>query len=181
MSPKGRAAKWRSFVPHGQSAVRFQSVRPSDIRLSRRVDVVNHLMLSRMSRFVKHTRQHIIFVYGAPREEYKTLSHVCRVCWIYDIEWDDDLTAEFHNYVSVEEAARMCTKFQQNVCGTIKWMTHLEGKDYMICILDDEVVPKIGSSAYTHINLTKFMIHASLSLQRLMQTLVLNHSYWQLE
>jgi len=36
--------------------------------------------------FVRQTQCHILYVYGRPLKEYRRLSKLLRVCWIYDGE-----------------------------------------------------------------------------------------------
>ena len=78
-----------------------------------------------------------MFIYGVPRREYDSITSICRICWIYDSDWDDENTTDFTRYNSVQDALSRCAKFQVNTCSTDQWMSQLQCNNCVVCILDD--------------------------------------------
>jgi hypothetical protein len=111
-----------------------------------------------MFRFALDTKADIIFIYGAPRREYNALIKVCRICWIYEFEWDDDNMSEFVSYSNVDDAIERCTKYEHNVCGTEEWLSHLEKNKSTLCMLEDTIGLDTRSNSYEYIDLDKFAV-----------------------
>ena len=86
------------------------------------------------------TDQDIVFIVGKPRVEYQYLIRETRVCWIYDIEWDDDLGDRYNIYSDVTHAIALCRKHEYNMCTTHDWVDQLKSLDFpLLLVVDDDV------------------------------------------
>ena len=157
-TPVGTIDSWRSFIPQHQSTIRFQAVSDSDSRIDRRPNIVHHLISSSLLSFFTDTNQDIVFMYGKPRSEYNSILSVCRVCWIYDFNWDDENVTGFTNYPSVQHAFDTCAKFQRNVCRADDWLRYMEQNKCTICILDDVADGIVFENTDAYITLDKFIV-----------------------
>ena len=88
---------------------------------------------------VLDTYQDIVFIVGKPRAEYQYVIRETRVCWIYNIEWDDYLADKYNTYSDVTHAINMCRKHQHNICTTQDWIDHLKNLDFpLFLVIDDD-------------------------------------------
>jgi hypothetical protein len=155
---EGSVAQWRSFVPSGQSIVKFRAVPQSDTRIDATPDILHYIISSSLHEFIVDTNQDIMFIYGVPRKEYDLLVHVCRVCWIHDFDWDDENIADFTIYNSVNDAVQRCAKFQANVCNSDEWLVHLQYNNCLVCMLNEIPDADYNSVLYQYVTLDKFII-----------------------
>ena len=97
MEPSVRHNRRLFFVPSIQnSIVQFKSVKENHQYHVSNPNVLDCLIASS----VLDTYQDIVFIVGKPRAEYQYLIRETRVCWIYEIEWDDDLADKYNTYRS---------------------------------------------------------------------------------
>jgi len=54
-----------------------------------------------------------------------TLANLCRLCWVYDMEGDDndDDSMDFVHDGTIDEAALRCSRYEHNMCLTIDWLS----------------------------------------------------------
>jgi hypothetical protein len=112
----GDASDWKLFVPSKQnSIVQFRSVNESHQHHLSSPNILDCLIASSIYKFVLDTDQDIVFIVGKPRAEYQYLIRETRVCWIYDIEWGDDLGDRYNTYSDVTHAIALCRKHEYYV------------------------------------------------------------------
>ena len=127
--------QWRSFTPVQQTSIRFVARKGRcDPQLN--FTVFHTLMCSTLHRIIDDTKLEVMFIHGAPRKEYEPIQRVCRVCWIYDYEWDDPTVEGFEHYNTTEQATLLCSKGGNSVCGCKDWQQGIKCVSTMLYVLD---------------------------------------------
>ena len=110
-------------------------------------------MASALHSFARDTNQDMLLLVGTPRKEYGLLKGSCRICWVYETEWDE--LTEYVRYDSVNDAVEMLSKYEDNICGTTEWLKYAEEHSLSVCILNDVT---ISCAKHRYIELDKFII-----------------------
>ena len=153
-----RATNWRSFIPAGQSIVRFQVVPSNDVSVAHMPDVMHELISDSLTAFIKDTNQDVLFIVGTPRAEYFNICRTSRVCWIYDCLWDNDAIDDFVQYNDVTDAYNRCSRHESNVCPMSNWLAQVQHVQCCVCMLDDSAYLEQPRSRFCYVHLDKFIL-----------------------
>lgn len=108
-------SRWRKFIPHNQSSIQF--VRSNSTVNLDLVPTLYAILASRaILAFVQHCSVNVVYIIGAPCPSYRSLSSRCKVCWLYNYDWDEDLLDGCSIYDNIDDVENTSRCNSTNVC-----------------------------------------------------------------